>query len=87
MIRPRIWTLFTGVAAYFLAVVVNPALAVQTLPELREYAKANPGTVSYGHAGVGSIQHLTGELLKSQTECTKWCRCRIEAPDRSSPML
>ena len=29
--------------------------------------KANPGTVSYGHAGVGSIQHLTGELLKSQT--------------------
>src|SRR3954468_10470827 len=31
----------TGVAAYFLAVVVNPALAVQTLPELREYAKAN----------------------------------------------
>ena len=57
----------TGVAAYFLAVVVNPALAVQTLPELREYAKANPGTVSYGHAGVGSIQHLTGELLKSQT--------------------
>ena len=57
----------TGVAAYFLAVVVHPALAVRTLPELREYAKANPGTVSYGHAGVGSIQHLTGELLKSQT--------------------
>jgi len=57
----------TGVAAYFLAVVVHPALAVRTLPELRDYAKANPGTVSYGHAGVGSIQHLTGELLKSQT--------------------
>jgi tripartite-type tricarboxylate transporter receptor subunit TctC len=57
----------TGVAAYFLAVVVHPALAVQTLQELKEYAKANPGKVSYGHAGVGSIQHLTGELLKSQT--------------------
>jgi tripartite-type tricarboxylate transporter receptor subunit TctC len=57
----------TGVAAYFLAIVVHPALAVQTLQELRAYAKANPGTVSYGHAGVGSIQHLTGELLKSQT--------------------
>jgi len=57
----------TGVAAYFLAVVVHSALAVQTLQELREYAKANPGKVSYGHAGVGSIQHLTGELLKSQT--------------------
>jgi tripartite-type tricarboxylate transporter receptor subunit TctC len=57
----------TGVAAYFLAIVVHPALTVRTLQELREYAKAHPGTVSYGHAGVGSIQHLTGELLKSQT--------------------
>jgi tripartite-type tricarboxylate transporter receptor subunit TctC len=57
----------TGVAAYFLAIVVHPALAVRTLQELREHAKAHPGTVSYGHAGVGSIQHLTGELLKSQT--------------------
>jgi tripartite-type tricarboxylate transporter receptor subunit TctC len=57
----------TGVAAYFLAIVVHPALTVRTLQELREHAKAHPGTVSYGHAGVGSIQHLTGELLKSQT--------------------
>jgi tripartite-type tricarboxylate transporter receptor subunit TctC len=60
----------TGVAAYFLAIVVNPALAVRTLHELREHAKAHPGTVSYGHAGVGSIQHLTGELLKSKTGMT-----------------
>ncbi len=30
-------------------------------------AKANPGTVTYGHAGVGSLNHLTGELLKSLT--------------------
>src|SRR3954451_9882939 len=57
----------TGVAAYFLAIVVHPALTVRTLQELREHAKAHPGTVSYGHAGVGSIQHLTVELLKSQT--------------------
>jgi tripartite-type tricarboxylate transporter receptor subunit TctC len=28
-------------------------------------AKANPGKLSYGHAGVGSINHLTGELFKS----------------------
>lgn len=57
----------TGVAAYFLAIVVHPALPVKTLPQLRAHVKANPATVSYGHAGVGSIQHLTGELLKSQT--------------------
>src|SRR5262249_2263989 len=28
-------------------------------------AKANPGKLSYGHAGVGSLNHLTGELFKS----------------------
>src|SRR5262249_34522837 len=27
--------------------------------------KANPGKLSYGHSGVGTIQHLTGELFKS----------------------
>ena len=41
---------------------------MRTLKELVAYAKANPGKLSYGHAGVGSIQHLTGELLKSLTE-------------------
>jgi tripartite-type tricarboxylate transporter receptor subunit TctC len=43
-------------------------LPVRTLKELIAYAKANPGRLSYGHAGVGSIQHLTGELLKSLAE-------------------
>jgi hypothetical protein len=32
------------------------------------YAKANPGKLSYGRAGVSVIQDLTGELLKSLTE-------------------
>jgi tripartite-type tricarboxylate transporter receptor subunit TctC len=47
---------------------VHPSLPVRTLKELIAYAKANPGKLSYGHAGVGSIQHLTGELLKSLAE-------------------
>jgi tripartite-type tricarboxylate transporter receptor subunit TctC len=54
-----------NVAAYFLAIAVHPAVPVQTLKELIAYAKANPGRLSYGHAGVGTIQHLTGELFKS----------------------
>src|SRR2546423_5608718 len=54
-----------GVAANSLCIAVHPAVPVQTLRELIAYAKANPGKLSYGHAGVGSIQHLTGELFKS----------------------
>jgi tripartite-type tricarboxylate transporter receptor subunit TctC len=56
-----------SVAAYFLAIAVHPAVPVHNLNELIAYAKANPGRVSYGHAGVGTIQHLTGELFKSLT--------------------
>src|SRR3954470_2136204 len=54
-----------SVATNGLVVAVHPSVPVGTLKELIAYAKANPGKLSYGHAGVGSIQHLTGELLKS----------------------
>jgi tripartite-type tricarboxylate transporter receptor subunit TctC len=54
-----------AIAANCLCVAVHPALPVTTLQELIAYAKANPGKLSYGHAGTGSIQHLTGELFKA----------------------
>src|SRR6267154_203441 len=54
-----------SVAANSLCIDVHSAVPVQSLKELIVYAKANPGKLSYGHAGVGSIQHLTGELFKS----------------------
>jgi hypothetical protein len=44
---------------------VHPAVPAQNLNELIAYTKANPGKLSYGHSGVGSIQHLAGELFKS----------------------
>jgi tripartite-type tricarboxylate transporter receptor subunit TctC len=55
----------TGIAANFLCIAVHPTVPAQTLRELIAYARANPGKLSYGHAGVGSIQHLAGELFKS----------------------
>ena len=55
----------SGVAANALCIAVHPAVPAQNLKELIAYAKANPGKLSYGHSGVGSIQHLAGELFKS----------------------
>src|SRR5438270_7011563 len=49
------------------ALAIHPAVPARTLQEFIDYAKANPGKLSYGHAGVGSLNHLTGELLKSLT--------------------
>lgn len=49
------------------AVVVHPSLPIKTLPELVNYARANPGALNYGSAGAGSIFHLAGEMLEQQT--------------------
>jgi len=55
----------SNVAVSAFALAVHPAVPAHTLREFIDYAKANPGRLSYGHAGVGSLNHLTGELLKS----------------------
>src|SRR5437667_1427236 len=47
------------------ALAIHPAVPARTLREFIDYAKANPGRLSYGHAGVGALNHRPGELLKS----------------------
>jgi tripartite-type tricarboxylate transporter receptor subunit TctC len=55
----------SNVVVSALALAIHPAVPARTLREFIDYAKANPGQLSYGHAGVGSMNHLTGELFKS----------------------
>jgi tripartite-type tricarboxylate transporter receptor subunit TctC len=58
---------FSAVAVFAYSstsIVANASLPVRTLGELIAYAKANPGKLSYGSAGNGSITNLAGELFK-----------------------
>ena len=48
--------------------VVNSAWPVQSLPEVLAFARANPGKLSYGTSGPGSVSHLSSEMLKNLTK-------------------
>ena len=47
--------------------VVHPAFAAKSVPELVAYAQANPGKLNYGSAGHGNATHLAAELFKLRT--------------------
>ena len=47
--------------------VVNTAWPVQSISEVIAFAKANPGKLSYGTSGPGSVSHLSSEMLKNLT--------------------
>jgi tripartite-type tricarboxylate transporter receptor subunit TctC len=45
------------------SLVVHPAFPAKTVAELIAYAKANPGKVNFGSAGVGTVSHIAGEYF------------------------
>src|SRR5215468_6132126 len=53
-----------GIIRFPFVMVVNPSFPAKTVPEFIAYAKANLGKVNMASAGVGSGNHLRGELFK-----------------------
>ena len=51
-----------GGGAYVMT--VNPSVPAKTVPEFIAYAKANPGKINMGSAGIGTPPHAFGELFK-----------------------
>jgi tripartite-type tricarboxylate transporter receptor subunit TctC len=48
-------------------IVVNPQLPAKTVPEFIAFAKANPGKINMASSGVGTGNHLSGEMFKVMT--------------------
>jgi tripartite-type tricarboxylate transporter receptor subunit TctC len=58
---------FAPISQVFIAanlLVTHPDVAAKTLPDLVALARTQPGKLTYGHAGIGTSQHLAAELFK-----------------------
>src|SRR5207302_651809 len=49
-------------------IIVSPMAKIQTLGQLLAQAKANPGKITYGSAGIGSVNHIVTELFKREAK-------------------
>lgn len=61
------FTPITLVATTPLVLVAAPSLPVRTVPELIAHAKAHPGQLNFASGGIGTSNHLAGEMFKNAT--------------------
>lgn len=59
-------TPITVIASSPLVLVTNPSFPANNFKEFIEYARKNPGQVTFASGGVGSSPHMTSELLQAQ---------------------
>ena len=72
-----------GLVDFPLALVAHPSVPARTVVELIAYAKAQPGKISMGSFGTGTVSHVAGELFKMMTGVNL-----VHVPYRgSAPML
>ena len=70
----------TAGTAMFL--VVRPGIPVRNINELLTYARANPGKLTYGSAGSGSLQHIAIEMILSAAKINV-----LHVPYKGSQMI
>jgi tripartite-type tricarboxylate transporter receptor subunit TctC len=56
-----------GIVRFSNVMVVHPSFPAETVPEFIAYAKDNPGKVNMASPGIGTSQHVCGELFKMMT--------------------
>ena len=76
-----------GIARTTLVMVLNPSVPAKTLPEFVSYAKANPGKVNMGSAGIGGIGHLAGEFLMMMTGVKMFHALSQDMISLNTPMI
>jgi tripartite-type tricarboxylate transporter receptor subunit TctC len=64
--NPQDFTPIALIASVPIVLAVNPAVKATTVSELIALAKESPGKLNFGSSGLGSTNHLAGELLKAR---------------------
>ncbi len=68
------------VAAFEMAIVIDPAIPARTLQEVAEWLKENPARANYGTPGTGTLAHLVMSALAAH-----WAMPLVHVPYRGTP--